>query len=345
MITRIMRRTRPFFRPAALLLGLLLILLSACSPVAKYLPIGVTSEEWYCLKQVTVVGDYAYASAGYEGLLIIDISDPTNPVKIGQYKPGNPNDPVDISDIEVFGDYAFVLNIEDGLEVIDISNPREPFLANEYLVPGRRVKHLVAQDHLLFFWEDKGWNSSGYRAGDIRILDISDPLNLEEIGVKYTAGRPFAIQGDYLYTYRNTAINKSGTTELEILDISDPTHLVSIYKDDSLGIIESIDFGDDLIYMVTGNSFVVFDVSDPGHPVEIGRFDDLPFGESAVVEGDYAYAVTLYQIKVLNISDPSKPYLVAASDEMSQTVDVVVANDYVYVVDKCLSLYVFETLD
>ena len=67
---------------------------------------------------VYVSGDYAYVADGWEGLAVIDVSDPTNP--------GTPvyeNTPGDARGVYVSGDYAYVADGWEGLAVIDISDP------------------------------------------------------------------------------------------------------------------------------------------------------------------------------------------------------------------------------
>ncbi|MBA7587457.1 hypothetical protein ES708_29486 [subsurface metagenome] len=69
---------------------------------------------------VYVSGSYAYVANGGDGLAIIDISDPTAPVKIGHFDDGG-----DVSDVYVSGSYAYSVDIEC-LSIINISDPTAP---------------------------------------------------------------------------------------------------------------------------------------------------------------------------------------------------------------------------
>ena len=96
------------------------------------LPSGSLSKTPVCYvnttgkgKDVVIVDDYAYVANGYNGLAIIDITDPTNP--------GTPII-VDTSngayggafDIHVENNYVYIADGNEGLAIIDISDPTNP---------------------------------------------------------------------------------------------------------------------------------------------------------------------------------------------------------------------------
>jgi hypothetical protein len=70
---------------------------------------------------VAVAGNYAYVADEYAGLQVIDVSSPTNCVRVGGY---------DIDGlaygVAVAGSYAYVACQVAGLHVIDISDPTNP---------------------------------------------------------------------------------------------------------------------------------------------------------------------------------------------------------------------------
>ena len=59
--------------------------------------------------------------AGDHGFSIVDVSDPSSPVFMGQY------DTEYSFDIAVSGDYAYVASIS-GLSIVDVSGPSSPVL-------------------------------------------------------------------------------------------------------------------------------------------------------------------------------------------------------------------------
>ncbi len=85
------------------------------------------------MANLAVVGDYAYVGQYYGGLEIIDVSDPTNPIRISSVL----SDVSDLSftpwDVKIVGDYAYVASMNSGLSIIDISDPANPFHVSSVL--------------------------------------------------------------------------------------------------------------------------------------------------------------------------------------------------------------------
>ena len=65
---------------------------------------------------VFVSGSYAYVADWNDGLEIINISDPTDPVKVGQFTDGG-----EAVGVYVSGEYAYLADGWDGLEILKIS--------------------------------------------------------------------------------------------------------------------------------------------------------------------------------------------------------------------------------
>ena len=99
-------------------------------------PVTLTLKGRYAnlhAEDVQVVGRYAYVAAwdvrdvhpGYDvGLVVIDVSDPTRPRRVGSYG-------TSAGAVRVVGDYAYVLGSRDGfltvdLLVIDVRDPTQP---------------------------------------------------------------------------------------------------------------------------------------------------------------------------------------------------------------------------
>jgi len=73
--------------------------------------------------------DYLAVAAG-DGILIIDVSDPEAPKKVGE----SDTDGVALG-VCVSGDYAYVADGGDGLAVVDVSDPADPALVADMFWP------------------------------------------------------------------------------------------------------------------------------------------------------------------------------------------------------------------
>ncbi|MGA1792206.1 MAG: LVIVD repeat-containing protein, partial [bacterium] len=102
-----------------------LVILDINDPTQPVYIGGYHSLEY--LRDMAIIGNYAYVAEGENGLMIIDILDPTNPSYVGGYATKG-----EASGIEVAGNYAYVTDDENGLVIIDISDPIEPVFMGGY---------------------------------------------------------------------------------------------------------------------------------------------------------------------------------------------------------------------
>ena len=70
---------------------------------------------------VKVVGNRAYVTLGSGGLVILDVSDPAYPARLGGYDPD-----AQALRVAVSGSVAYVADDYYGLQIIDVSNPSSP---------------------------------------------------------------------------------------------------------------------------------------------------------------------------------------------------------------------------
>ena len=94
---------------------------------------------------IFVVDDYAYLSAYYPSLTVIDISDLTYPGVIGDWSAGTgyPS-----HDVFVAGSHAFIAGSVDGVYVISITDPANPSIVASYNTPLEASDIYVAGDYV-----------------------------------------------------------------------------------------------------------------------------------------------------------------------------------------------------
>jgi len=100
-------------------------------------------------------------------LLIIDISDPRNPVQVGLYQ--QPSSSWFPNDVTVIDNLVLVAAGPAGLRLIDISDPANPVEVGSY---ERRAGWVAVKGDLAFLTARDG----------LRVVDISDPANPVEVG-------------------------------------------------------------------------------------------------------------------------------------------------------------------
>jgi hypothetical protein len=88
---------------------------------------------------VAVSGIFAYVADGGAGLQVIDVSNPTNCVRLGGYDTTG-----DVHGVAVSGIYAYVANEGSGLQVIDVSDPANCVHVGGYATGGQAQGVAVA---------------------------------------------------------------------------------------------------------------------------------------------------------------------------------------------------------
>ena len=171
-----------------------------------------------------VQGKYAYVVSDFDhALQIIDISDPTTPVGVGQLIDVHPDPSLALSrprNVFVKGNHAYVTSFADGgLQVIDISDPTNPMgvgIFDDGAFVLRGAFDVFVQGNYAYV--------VGRRDHGFQIVDISDPTNPIGVGQLGDAANLFLrsaievfVQGNYAYV---VAFDEDG---LQVIDVSDPT--------------------------------------------------------------------------------------------------------------------------
>lgn len=185
-------------------------------------PIEVTSH-------LIVQGTYAIASGQmYNGISISDISDPQNAGEVSR---------IDIPSrdcrLAISGHYLFI-GIQQTLTIVDISTPAAPkTLCNyELEVPDDLSTQLPAPTPGQIHWgswasiidlqADGDYLYVTFGAGQLRVIDVSDPLNSREVRSVDIGGFAIAITQKDNRLYVTKSDPENPLLGLSILDISQP---------------------------------------------------------------------------------------------------------------------------
>jgi hypothetical protein len=223
---------------------------------------------------LAVAGHYAYLAANGNGLVIIDISNPALPTRVGAYIPPDSW----ISSVVLKGNYAYV---EGGwadkiLYIVDISQPTRPIQVGSYS-HGRLpdVIHgccfLAVADNYVYY--------DGY------IIDVTNPAAPTEAGA-FAPKQPCVVN-DMQFSGHHAFVACSSS--LSIYDMLGPTHLVEAGLYDTPHDVQRIAVAGGYAYLAeaeysmfhdypngvnqqTGvGGLRIVDISDPAHPVTPGE--------------------------------------------------------------------------
>jgi len=225
----------------------------------------------------------------WEGLQIIDISDPTNPrVDTSLLK-------ADYSyDLVVDRNYAYVANYACGLKIIDISNPTFPSEIGAYDTVGR---------YPILFWTATAKDSFAYGGfWEFRVIDITDPHNPRTAAICdwFNPAKDIVIRDSFVY------VAEDG--KFEIFNVARSRQPRLVGRCNLQNASTSIFLKDTLAYIGSLPSPII-NIKDPSNPAIIGSIPEGPYGIS--VKDTFAYlAINYGGLQIWSVANPSSPYLI-----------------------------------
>ncbi len=246
---------------------------------------------------VTIYDDFAIA--GFSGSYydntrfnIYDISDPQNIIHTG----GNEVDANSIKKIVVQDDYAYI-GCSNGLHLSDITDLSNPLLV--YIYDVGYVNDIDIRGDLLYCCSN----------GDLKIVDISNPLAMDLIGSWESNEFRYEIN-----IYDNYAYLSGREGGLKIIDITDPTNPILVNTIlphyDSIILSKPIIRDDKLILSdVCWNEILTYDLSNPAFPILINSFRwNLPSFDIAATEDHLVTANGSFGFTILDFMGVTPVY-------------------------------------
>jgi hypothetical protein len=232
-------------------------------------PMSVATHDQYAL-----VGD------AFNGLLILDITNPQSPDSVGFYPVQRP------WSIYVQGNYAYVAEIWEGLFIIDISNPSAPSLVGTYNAAGYDTDVYVRGGHAYV---------STLSPGGLCVIDVSDPSHPTPVG-----NCPLPGETENLFIQGAYAFLADGRSGLEIVNIENPS------SPTLAGNLDTENYAFDVA--VLGNTAFVIDdssgvlavnVTDPTQPRLLTTFDTPGISRAVALDSNYLFVADERSLLIL----------------------------------------------
>ena len=271
---------------------------------------------------VEIKENIAYVSdLTYRGLKVINVSNPSEPEIISQYRDNNSYEIPHIFYIQ--GDILYLGDHTDGLEIYNISDPLHLQKIGDWWIEGVTDDVIVVDDIAYTVSWDEG----------LRIVNVSDFSSPSLVATYVTVNKTYPrvhLIKDYIYIYE---IGLTGS-KMKIINVSNPHTPTSVgeYMCEALA-IETIG---DIAYIAAGvQGFITLNISDPLNPIELGHYEPGGIIGGIDVQGDLAFITDGDQkrLMVLNISDPTKPTILQQCGNFNIAFDVCVSDNYAYVAD------------
>ena len=217
-------------------------------------PVYLDIIEFYLLSSCAIRDDRAFLCANRAGLSIYDISEPGDPLKIGEWKDEN----TAAQRIGFNGNVAVIgTSFDSSVVTLDIQDLEE---INELgrLDLGARVYDLAVKDTCAY----AACLSSG-----LIMVDISNPALPRAIDTLNYGLLSVSVYENYLL------IPATCYGRVDIYDISEPHNPQMISSvPTSAGMIHKVYIDNNFLYILLGNGFEIYDVEDITNPIKIGYY-------------------------------------------------------------------------
>jgi len=280
------------------------------------------------IKNLYAKDNYIYVANEFEGLWIIDVTDPANPFKASQVDlPGL------AMSVFVQDNFAYVAtgtNIQPytdgGLWAIDVSDPFNPEITGSNTAIGFSAGISVEDDY--------AYTCSPFTSS-INIVNISNPSNPEFIenyilpGAGYTFN--IQVQDEIAYVTGDVA-------GLFIVDVSDPElpTMLNNYIPPNWGMFDQaldVVVSEGIMYLAGFSNIYIADVFDPSNPMHLEAYavGEGFYHTSVAISGSALFVATQNTgLYTLDVSDPGSPMISDHNMTGASCTDVIVNDNYAY---------------
>jgi hypothetical protein len=316
---------------------------------------------------VTVVSNHCYAAEFFlhfshgvwplgSSVQIIDISDPSDPKRVGSARIGEYDDsrPYEFGShaqgMVLSGKHLFVAGSKAGLQVMDIRSPAPSQVVGDYN-PGSAGPGMAISGNYLYLAAQRRWTGSNFIGGGVEVIDIGNPANPHFSGA-YTNDdfSEIAVSGA-------NACVVAGSSSLRLLDISDPINPKPVGTYNAGALFVKVALAGNYAYVTaTPNSgrggLHVIDISNRASPQPAGRYDSGGYAFGLVLSGRYVYmsqgprlsgtSNVLGGLQIIDINSPANPQPVGAYATSGWGRGVAIAGNYAYLAGEGIGLHVID---
>ena len=299
---------------------------------------------WFQSMNVDFIGNWPFGSAyaiacdsarhiafcgSGGGVFILDATDPSNPQIISDR----------VRTMGIVNGMFYDASLERlyiacgvaGLEIWDIQNTYDPFKLGD--CPTLNAGNVFVADSLALIADDS-WG--------LRIIDVSDPTDPQEIGHYNTPGRAFGVCAEDSFAYVADWIY-----DLRVIDISDPSNPQEISYCPLPGMCQSVLVSNSYAYVTCGSAGLrIVDISDPYAPWVTGYYDTPGLASELYLSDTIAYlADGEADLRIINVSDPSSPQQISYYDTPASVYGVHVMGACAYLANANGGLKIVDVSD
>ena len=292
-------------------------------------PVDVTPSDlnpYFNMSDVCVNGNYAYIATSDKGLVIYDVSNPSNPKYIKSvFSSGN------VTDVDVTGGYAYMADSTNGLTIVNVNPPETASIVKSVDISGYayvvRVKNGYA-----YVGDNYSYN--------FIIINIQPP---ESASVVKILEMPAMVTG----------IDVSSTGYACVTTGYSGTQIVSVIPPASASIVKNVPTGDyaqnvsiagGYAAVAAYNALEILDIDPPASAYLVKTVSPPYYAYDVSISGAYAYVAGDYDgLQVVSINPPGSAHLEKTIPTSSYgAMKAYVSGGYAYVIN---GYYLLDIID
>jgi len=261
--------------------------------------VGTIFTGWGEMLEVTVKDGLAYCANADYGLLVANVSDPTNPVILDSFDTDGRT-----LDVAVEDGLAVIADSYHGIKFLDITTPTNIQFMSQFFDHGQASKLQIIKKHL-FVADGRG---------GLEIFDISQPAVLDKLGFYRDEGlevQDFLISDDVAFL---TAFD-NGLVVVNISDKTQPTKIAS-YNDNNY--LRAVAIKGDVLFIAGLNNTIemlnisnlstISKIAEYAFPTTYADIYCLTVINSTLLVGSSYEGLTLLNISDINNISPLDKY-------------------------------------
>lgn len=233
-----------------------------------------------------------------EWVSIWDIGDPATPKNTSFFKMENQP-----THLQIKGKYACVMDNQGKLNIVDVSNSLNPVLVSRLSLSSK-------------FQNESEITISGdyaYLNGDsFCVIDLRDPRHPRELSSTAQFFRCFDTSDKWLLAISRRQFLENN---MYLFDINDPSKIAAKATLDLSGAIAKMCFRGHFAYIAEYNGLRTLDISNPRHPLTLGRTGVMGYSDDLFLAGDSIYldcptsdgGGEFHGLQIFDISTPGHP--------------------------------------
>ena len=267
----------------------------------------------------------AFVSDGYQGLAVVDCSNPSSPTAITTYQDlwGDRTLSSFVADNFLYVATQSLANAVGGIQKVDITNMQSPVVSNVTETTG------IPKD--VYVDGDFAYVAEGSNGMTIMYIASSIPSSVSNIPLS-DARKVFVLEDNgNVYAFVANGLNNG----LAIIDVSDPYNPAQISNLPLDGLANDIFVLDNIAYLSNGeNGLEIIDISSIAAPVVLKNISSGGFINGVFAENNYVYLSDIEKgFHVIDCSSPYNAYEIGSLDMETEPLSIRIAGSYAYLTD------------